>query len=394
MPPTIPTSDPVATLPWDAVLAWRMRRQHLEQRAPATDLLAVASDLCGLHAQVTSSADLTLWARIDDHTPGTLEHMLWNDRALIKTWAMRGTLHMLPAGEFGEYVALLSHRPDNTTKPAWLRGFRITAEQMTALKETIPQALHGEPLSRTELADAVVRISGDPSLAEHLGHSWGALLKPNASRGELCFAPGEGQRVRFTRPDRWLGEWDRVDPDEGLRAVLRRFLGTYGPVTRDDIARWLGITSAPLALRLLQTLGDELICVSLPDTDAPHWMRAADLDEFREAERSSVVCLLPGFDQYVVNSPRDREAILPQAHRPTIHRPQGWISPVLCIGGAMNGVWKHERKGTAVRIEVAPFSRLTRAQKRDIEAEAARLGAFLDAAPEVTIHEPGSVALY
>jgi uncharacterized protein YcaQ len=348
MPPTPSTPEPVAVLSWEAVLAWRMRRQHLEHRALATDLLTVASDLCGLHAQVTSSADLTLWARIDDYAPGTLEHVLWHDRALIKTWAMRGTLHMLPTSEFGEYIALLSHRPDNTMKPAWLRGFRITADQMTALKETIPRALTGEPLSRTELAEEVARISGDASLAEHLGHSWGALLKPSASRGELCFAPGKGQRVRFTRPDRWIGEWDRVDPEVGLGAVLRRFLGTYGPVTRDDVARWLGITSAPLAQRLLQTLGDELIGVALPDNDAPHWMLATDLDELQHTAPSTTVRLLPGFDQYVVNSPRDREAILPQAHRPAIHRPQGWISPVVCIGGVMRGVWKHEPGAVAL----------------------------------------------
>jgi uncharacterized protein YcaQ len=394
MPPKTSTPESVATLSWDAVLAWRMRRQHLEQRAPAGDLLEVASDICGLHAQVTSSADLTLWARLDGYTPGTLEHVLWTDRRLIKTWAMRGTLHMLPTSEFGEYIALLSHRPDNTLKPTWLRGFRITAEQMTTLMETIPQALNGEPLSRTELADAVVRISGDPSLAEHLGHSWGALLKPNASRGELCFAPGEGQRVRFTRPDRWIGEWDRVDPDDGLRAVLRRFLGTYGPVTRDDVSRWLGITSAPLGLRLLQTLGDELICVSLPESDGPHWMLAIDLDELQGGATSTTVRLLPGFDQYVVNSPRDREAILPQAFRAQIHRQQGWISPVVCIGGVMRGVWKHERKGKTLRVEVVPFAKLTKPQKRDIEAEATRFGTFLDAAPKVTIHQPGEVALY
>jgi hypothetical protein len=389
---TIP--NPVATLPWDAVLGWRMRRQHLEHRLPAADLLRVASDLCGLHAQVTSSADLTLWARLNGHTPGSLEAALWDDRTLVKTWAMRGTLHLLPASEYGEYLALLSYRPDNTTKPAWLRGFRINAGQMQALLATIPQALDGEPRSRSELADAVVGISGDASLAEHLGHSWGALLKPSASRGDLCFAPSEGQRVRFTRPDRWLGGWERVDAGKGMRAVLRRFLATYGPVTREDVARWLGITSAPAAMRLLESLGDELTCVAMADTGDPHWMLAVDLDEMQAATPSTAVRLLPGFDQYVVTSPRDREAILPQAHRAQVHRPQGWISPVLCIGGVFRGVWKHERTGKGIRIEVAPFAKVTKSEQREIAAEAERLAAYLDATPDLTIHAPGEVALY
>jgi uncharacterized protein YcaQ len=279
MPPKSTTPEPVASIPWTSVLGWRMQRQHLETRASMEDTLQVVSDLCGLHAQVTSSADLTLWARIDGHSPGTLERLLWAERSLVKTWAMRGTLHMLPAAEFGEYIALLSHRPDNTMKPAYLRGFGITAEQMTALMQTIPKALDGKPLSRNELGGSVARISGDPSLADHLGHSWGAMLKPNASRGQLVFAQGEGQRVRFTRPEHLIGKWERVEPSEGLKAVLRRFLGTYGPVTRDDVKRWLGIISAPLALKLVQSLGDEVIPVSRSGALRPHrpsaWCRGS-----------------------------------------------------------------------------------------------------------------------
>jgi len=36
--------------------AWRIRRHHLGQRAPSGSLLAVAGRLCGLPAQVMSSA--------------------------------------------------------------------------------------------------------------------------------------------------------------------------------------------------------------------------------------------------------------------------------------------------------------------------------------------------
>ena len=68
---------------WESVLAWRMRRQHLTARA--ADPLAVVSDLCGLHAQVLSSAQLTLWARMED--PPDVDELLWRDRSLVKTWA-------------------------------------------------------------------------------------------------------------------------------------------------------------------------------------------------------------------------------------------------------------------------------------------------------------------
>jgi hypothetical protein len=58
-----------AVLAWPSVLAWRLRRQGLAERAPADEALAVAARIGGLHAQLLSSAELTLHARVDDLDP-------------------------------------------------------------------------------------------------------------------------------------------------------------------------------------------------------------------------------------------------------------------------------------------------------------------------------------
>ena len=50
-------------LTWAEVAAWRSRRHHLDERVPATARLEVVGAIAGLHAQVLSSAELTLWAR-------------------------------------------------------------------------------------------------------------------------------------------------------------------------------------------------------------------------------------------------------------------------------------------------------------------------------------------
>ena len=70
-------------------------------------MLAVASHLCGLHAQVISSAELTVWSRVEDLERGAVQRALWEDRTLVKTWAMRGTLHLLPADELPMWHAAL-----------------------------------------------------------------------------------------------------------------------------------------------------------------------------------------------------------------------------------------------------------------------------------------------
>ena len=90
---------PNARLTWPEVLAWRIRRQRLDRRAPRDEALGVVREICGLHAQVMSSAELTLWARVEDLEPEAVREALWEHHSLAKTWAMRGTLHLLPSDD-------------------------------------------------------------------------------------------------------------------------------------------------------------------------------------------------------------------------------------------------------------------------------------------------------
>jgi uncharacterized protein YcaQ len=368
------SGEPVAALSWQQVRAWRLRRHHLDRRAPAGDLLAVAAAVCGLHAQLMSSAELTLWARVDDLEPGAVARALWEERRLVKTWAMRGTLHLLPAAEFSLWQAALSTYR-HYLSPAWFRYFGVDREGLEALIAAIAEALAQHPLTRDELADEVGRLMGAAAVGDKLRGSWGALLKPAAFRGYLCFAPSTGQNVRFTRPDRWLPD-DRiqpVDPAAALRAVMRRFLAVSGPATREDVARWWGIGPAA-AGRVLAALGEDVAPVDVEGTAA--WMLASDVAEAAGSAPPRSVRLLPAFDQYVVAASHHAECLLPGRLRDRVYRPQGWLSPVLLVDGRMDGIWRHERKGGRLAVAIEPFVAIPAWARAEAEAEAERLARF------------------
>src|ERR1044071_9447141 len=149
---------------WQRAAAWRLRRQHLLRRAPAGSMLAVASRLCGLHAQVMSSAELTLWARVEDLDRRAIQRALWEERTLVKTWAMRGTLHLLPAGEFGMWHGALRENP-RYSSPALLRRFGMTVKDLDRLTEAVAKALNDRVMTREELVAEVGRITGSKKLA-------------------------------------------------------------------------------------------------------------------------------------------------------------------------------------------------------------------------------------
>ncbi|HET8953973.1 MAG TPA: winged helix DNA-binding domain-containing protein [Solirubrobacteraceae bacterium] len=363
----------MTALGWEQVRAWRVRRHGLEVRAPAGAMLELASRLCGVHAQLMGSAELTLWARLEDLDPDAVATALWQDRTLVKTWAMRGTLHLLPADELGLWHAGLgTYR--HYLKPAWLRAFDITEPQLLELIDAVSDALGGEPLTRAELAGAVVERTGDESLREKLGHGFGVYLKPAAFRGRLCFGPGDGQKVRFTRPDVWLGHAiDRPEPEAALREIARRYLAVQGPATRDDLRRWWATTPAA-AGKLLRSLED---AEEVEVDGEPLWMLSADAREAAALGPAGGVRLLPAFDQYVIAATRQAEHFLPGDFRDRIYRPQGWLSPVVLVDGVMAGVWRHERRGRRVELAVEPFGRLSAAQRGAVADEAERLAAHL-----------------
>src|SRR6187551_3378555 len=98
-------ADAVSSLTWDEVRSRRLARNHLAARAPAERLVEVVRDVCGIHAQVMGSAELQLAARVAGITQGDVRDALWARRELVKTWTLRGTLHLHPADELGLWTA-------------------------------------------------------------------------------------------------------------------------------------------------------------------------------------------------------------------------------------------------------------------------------------------------
>lgn len=371
-------------LNWQQVHARRLARHHLAERLPRKAALQAVSAIGGLQAQVMSSAELQLWARVDGLAADDVANALWQDRTLVKTWAMRGTLHLLAVEEFPLLVAALRTRTRFQTK-SWLKYFGLTLETLDALMTGMQALLSDQGMTREEVAAGIAEHTGRPELRELTLSSWGALLKPPAFQGYLCFGPNRGQNVTFVQAEAWLGEGKATPTMSGEAAnqeLLRRYLAVYGPDTSDNFARWFGITPGD-SKRLFRSLGDELVEVEVEGW--PAWaLAAADYDQ--EGETADLVRLLPAFDPYTIALYR-QPGVLDEPHQPRVSRPQGWISPVVLVGGRMAGVWSHEKKRDRLIVTATIFGPADAALRAGVEAEAGRLGEFLGGTAEVHIQE-------
>ena len=365
-------------LSWDQVLAFRLERQFLDSRAPAGSLFAVASALCGVRAQLPSTAELALWARVDGLEQGEVKRGVEEERTLVKTW-IRNTLHVLPADDLALYVAVLRPRAEGPGD-AWLRLRGVTREQYEAIVENVPRALDGRPRTREWLADRLAELAG-PDVREAVLFSWGGVLKQSARRGDLCFGPPRGRNITFVRPDCWLRRPLRTpDPDEAGRELVRRFLAAYGPASAVDFGRWL--EDPTRARALLKANASDLTEVEVEGRRAS--ALTADIAALAGRRRPRGVRLLPAFDQYVTG-PRPREAFVPPDRMARVYRPQGFVSPVVLVDGRAAGIWSHEQRGGAIRVEVEPFQALAPKVRKALAAEVERLAAFLGGTPELSL---------
>ena len=348
-------------------------------------MLGVVRDHVAVQAQVMGSAELAIHARVDGLGRNDVRDALWRDRTLVKTWAMRGTLHLVASDELAELVAALGTRI-NYLRPVWLRYFHVTAEEMRALQDGIGRILTAEPMTRADLARALADALGDEAFAERVTSSWGTFLKPAASRGYLCFGPEDGRNVTFVDPRAWLGRNMPEPSEDAIGAVIERHLHAFPGSSKGELARWWGVQGGAPLRKPIASLGDRLVEVLAEGTRV--LVRRDDVEELDHRDPSTTTRLLPAFDPYTLSLQKEAESLLPRARRPLVSRTAGWISQVVLVGGTVAGTWTHATKKGRLAIEVAPWRRLTKAERSAIDGEAARIGEFLGAEPQVAIGDP------
>jgi len=148
-----------------------MHSQRLLGPRPKT-VPGVLRDVFALQAQDTRASRLAVRARSEGLDARDVIQACNQDRTVVRTWAMRGTLHMLPAEDVSWLVGLLG--------PALAAGDRRRRLQLglddTLLERAIRAtrsalAAHG-PLTRgelmRELAQKGVRVDPRTNAAAHL----------------------------------------------------------------------------------------------------------------------------------------------------------------------------------------------------------------------------------
>jgi hypothetical protein len=363
------------TMTWAQVCARRLDRHFLSAPPTGGTCASVVSAVAGTHAQVLSAAELSIALRLPDATRATVQDALWHTRDLVKTFGPRGTVHLLPAAELPKWVAALTVAP---LRPSGVPdSVRMTCEQVDQVLRAAANAVATTALTIDELTEAIVATvgswAGDPVMEAFQGKwpRWRQVLHLAGMRGMLCFGPNRGRKTTYTSPP-------PAQPHTGdaVPWLLDRYLHAFGPSTPARFANWLN-TPDSWARQVFESADLEPVLVEGEEI----WVTRGDTAVPDEPARG--LRLLPYFDTYAYAVGNDRARLYPGK---AATRAKGNFQ-VLLVDGVVGGLWHQKRTGRRVDLTVEPFVRMTTTRHRELDEQVERVGAILDATPELTIGE-------
>ena len=203
---------------------------------PARDPVAVAERLLAVQAQDPRGARLAVRARTMGLSAADVDRALTSDRSLVVTWLNRGTLHLVRRDDY-PWLQALTTPPLVTGNARRLAQEGVTPDAAERAVVVIERSLTEEgPLTRDELGERIA-AAGVNTKGQALVH----LLMLASLRGLTVRGPITAARHAYALVRDWLGEPPRVDRDEALAALARRYLAGHGPADDRDLAKWAGL---------------------------------------------------------------------------------------------------------------------------------------------------------
>ena len=345
----------------------------------------VVRDLGALQAQDYHQALWAIGSRLRNGTVEGVERAI-EERRILRTWLMRGTIHFAPPEDVRWLLALCA--------PSLAAAEARRVEQLglgEALFERCAELLSAELSGDRRLTrPEVMRLFEDAGV-ETAGQRGYHILVRLAKSGLICIGPMQGKQQTFVLLDDWAPRASARDlsREQALAVLASRFAVSRGPVTDQDFARWAGIPVKDGRRGLAAAEG----LATRAFDGVEHWLAADAADGAVPGAGRDRAYLLAGFDEYLLGY-KDRDAVLELAHAEKIAPgANGVFKPMCVVGGQIAGTWARSLRGSELTIALHPFAATPKLAER-VRRDAARYRDFLglpaDTEPVLRLEAPGA----
>lgn len=359
-------STEALTLGDDDILRVRMRALGLAGPAGAgrfsqgiagggspVDLVAdVVRGLFALQGQDWRSSKWAVGVRAPGTTAADVAAAM-NEGRIVRSWPMRGTVHLTAAEDIGWMQRLTNERviAGAPKRRAFLGLSEAVLEQIT---DVSLEALTGRSLSRDELAGvwSDAGIEWKPNWRYHL--IWWLCQNGLTTFGPVPETAGNraDPEPRLVRADEWIKHPRHLEGDEALVEFASRYVAGRGVVSQKDLAGWAMLPAA-LAKRALELAGDAGNVVparknGVSGAAGALWVHPERLDTQSDAEETSTErwMLLPAFDEHLLGFANREPQLAGDMIAHIIPGKNGMFLATAVRDGRVVGTWKRAAKRT------------------------------------------------
>jgi hypothetical protein len=304
-----------------------------------------------------------------------------DDGLIVRSWPMRGTLHLVPAPELNWMAQLTTPRllAAGKTRRAQLEIDDATVEHA---REAAVTALEGgRRLTRAGFLE-VLEEAGI-SIAGQRGYH---LIGQLAQTGTVCWGPHEGRQQALVLQDEWIPNPRILTREEALGEFVLRYFHGHGPATLKDFAWWSKLTVAE-AKTGLAVVRSELADIDV-DGATLYFPASADTGQLGSPPRQRTeTLLLPPFDEYLLGYTDRSFAIEPEQLTRVVPGKNGIFLRILVAEGRIIGTWRVSSASRAQSAEPEPFEGMSADQYSGFERAVREYADFLGS-PVTALEQP------
>lgn len=328
------------------IIAYRRMRNQCIAWVKGRTSREVIQRLGALQAQDYTQALWAIGLRMHDANAAEIEQAI-ADKQIVLTWAVRGTLHFVPAEDVNWMLKLLTPRILAKDKRR-LEQLELDTKVIAQCENIIYGALKEQKRMNRPALMGLLEGAGFNTKNQRGYH----LLWYLAQTGLICMGPMEEKQQTFVLLEDWVHKNNKLSVEESLKELAKRYFSGHGPATPHDFALWSGLTITE-ARRGIEMAQETLYMESFEGLE--YWMGkniATDIDE------QSTVCLLPGYDEYLLGY-KDRSAVLKAEQAPLmVPGKNGVFAPMIIVDGQIAGTWKRTIKKDGIDIAIRSFAEL------------------------------------
>ncbi|MEV6306646.1 winged helix DNA-binding domain-containing protein [Actinoplanes sp. NPDC051861] len=284
------------------------------------------------------------------------------NREVVRTWPMRGTVHLIPSADAHWMLELTGVRQLGGVAKRW-EYLGLDEKTAGQSMEILAAALAAS--GRLTRSECMVALSeGGVDVTGQRGYH---LLWYASQRSLTAIAPNAGKEQTFVLLDDWVPSRNARSRDEGLAIFAKRFFRSHGPATVKDFAGWT-------SLNLTDARAGVAAADGLTTIDVDGVAMVAD-EQVLDAGPVTGWWALPGFDEYLLGY-KDRSMMAtPEQLAKIVPGGNGVFQSTLVRDGRVMATWKRAIGKKAVTVTVLPLADFDLADARPaLENYAAYLG--------------------